>query len=497
MENLKDIALPSTVSTIEKDAFKANPNLHWVDLSACDSLKSSIDTLGISADALVYMPSTYNTEGQTNVVYGTDGSLQCDDYYLTVNHDYNVPKAFTAKKVTLGREYQKNKYITTTLPFSTTTLPTGFRAYALNTDLSKNGEINFKATKSMNANVPYVVKAKKTTNLVVDEAVTVPVTPLHNTSVGDQYYALFGNLQTISGKDAHDRSMLAMNDSTRLWNIISADADGLEPYTAYVQKKTNDASTTDVQGVFSTWHYYVGDTRYDLDGDNTEESPLCCDLLKIEDGKDFKADDDVSSFTADSATYIRDMSTTWGTLCLPFAYSADENKTCEFYQMKDNTATSIVLTKLKGTILAGTPVVVRRRDNRKSIEISPCNEVPVTTKEAVSTNMTGSFCETGVPSVPTGTYIIKNNKFWLVDPDKYPNGAKIKPYHGYITTNGSKAAVMGLIVDGETTGIDQLNNLDNDAKAEYYDAEGRRTNGLQKGLNIVKTGKRVVKVMIK
>ena len=34
-------------------------------------------------------------------------------------------------------------------------------------------------------------------------------------------------------------------------------------------------------------------------------------------------------------------------------------------------------------------------------------------------------------------------------------------------------------------------------RKEYYDANGRRTNGLQKGLNIVKRGSKTYKIMVK
>ena len=39
--------------------------------------------------------------------------------------------------------------------------------------------------------------------------------------------------------------------------------------------------------------------------------------------------------------------------------------------------------------------------------------------------------------------------------------------------------------------------ISNDANAEYYDANGLRTNGLQKGLNIVKRGSKTYKIMVK
>ena len=50
--------------------------------------------------------------------------------------------------------------------------------------------------------------------------------------------------------------------------------------------------------------------------------------------------------------------------------------------------------------------------------------------------------------------------------------------------------------DGSTA-IDHLNAISRDADAEYYDTSGRRTHGLQKGLNIVKRGGKTYKIMVK
>lgn len=49
----------------------------------------------------------------------------------------------------------------------------------------------------------------------------------------------------------------------------------------------------------------------------------------------------------------------------------------------------------------------------------------------------------------------------------------------------------------EDTAIDHLNAISRDADAEYYDAKGLRTHGLQKGLNIVKRGGKTYKIMVK
>ena len=258
------------------------------------------------------------------------------------------------------------------------------------------------------------------------------------------------------------------------------------------------ASTQNVKSVFSDckYYYYIGNEKFMIDGENTTEDPLFCAQFNPTDGLDFKSD---WAFTANAAAYTRDMSTTWGTLCLPYAIEADGNETCEFYAMAGEQSDSqVTLHKITGTIDAGTPVVVRRRDGVSTVVINAEETVDVVTAAADGSGMTGSFVET---TVPEGAYIISKDKFWLVGSASGAKGAKVKAYRGYInaSASGSKAASLGIATDDQTTAIgtvDTLNTLTDSADTEYYDASGRRLDGLQRGLNIVKSGNRTVKVMI-
>ena len=100
-------------------------------------------------------------------------------------------------------------------------------------------------------------------------------------------------------------------------------------------------------------------------------------------------------------------------------------------------------------------------------------------------------------------YIIGKDKFWLVSElkkDGNSKGVGIKPMRAYIhptTASQARAAMLSIGKGDGTTVIDNLNAISNDANAEYYDANGRRTNGLQKGLNIVKRGSKTYKIMVK
>ena len=49
----------------------------------------------------------------------------------------------------------------------------------------------------------------------------------------------------------------------------------------------------------------------------------------------------------------------------------------------------------------------------------------------------------------------------------------------------------------EASNIVRIVAISRDADAEYYDAKGLRTHGLQKGLNIVKRDGKTYKIMVK
>ena len=335
--------------------------------------------------------------------------------------------------------------------------------------------------------------------MVIDTETVVNATePIK--SVNNEGYTMWGTLSSVSNSNATGMKSLVFDSSTNFWNLVPADeTTTIAPFTAYAQVRNTTASNTDVPNVFldPQYFYSVGTAKHMLDGEDVKS--LSTDEMTLVDAQDFKADEGVKSFTADKAAYARDMSTTWGTLCLPYAIEADGNETCEFYAMAgEQSDNQVTLHKITGTIDAGTPVVVRRRDGVSTVVINAEESVGVVTAATDGSGMTGSFVET---TVPEGAYIISKDKFWLVGSASGAKGAKVKAYRGYInaSASGSKAASLGIATDDQTTAIgtvDTLNTLTDSADSEYYDASGRRLDGLQRGLNIVKSGNRTVKVMI-
>ncbi len=268
----------------------------------------------------------------------------------------------------------------------------------------------------------------------------------------------------------------------------------------------------------SDYANYVNGYFTKLVGKNGEEKIgavgdiLTADNLTLNDDKDFVA---YEKFAAKDATYNRSMNagTAWGTLCLPFAIDQSKETECKFYSLtgidNDNDCITLESYEEGAKIPAGTPVLFKMNEGVQTLNISAQNAELV--KEPVAgtntdVNLVGSFTKIGGKDnqgLTDTDYIIGKDKFWLVSElkkDGNSKGVGIKPMRAYIhpaTAAQARAAMLSIGKGDGTTVIDNLNAISNDANAEYYDANGRRTNGLQKGLNIVKRGSKTYKIMVK
>ncbi len=240
--------------------------------------------------------------------------------------------------------------------------------------------------------------------------------------------------------------------------------------------------------------------------------PLATDNLVLDDNKDFVA---YEPFAAKAASYNRTMNagTAWGTLCLPFAIAQSQETGCKFYSLtgidNDNDCITLESYEEGAEIPAGTPVLFKINEGVPELEISAQNADLVIKPVAgtnTDVNLVGSFTKIGGKDnqgLADTDYIIGKDKFWLVSElkkDGKGKGVGIKPMRAYIhpaTASQARAAMLSIGKGDGTTAIDNLNAISNDANAEYYDANGRRTNGLQKGLNIVKRGSKTYKIMVK
>ena len=357
---------------------------------------------------------------------------------------------------------------------------------------------------------------------------SLDLTNFNTAKVTDMHF-MFKGCSALTSLDLTNFNTAEVRDMNRMFYMLDKSSTALT--TIYV---SDNFVTTNVQNgekmfknctklkgfqkysLLDTDHRYANyKTGYftKLVGKNGEEKigatgeTLATENLVLDDGKDFVA---YEPFAAKEASYNRDIpeGSTWGTLCLPFAIDQSKETGCKFYRLTGIDKDCITLESYEdgAEIPAGTPVLFKMNEGVKKLEISAQDADLV--KEPVAgtntdVNLVGSFTKiggNGNQGLDKNDYIIGKDKFWRVFDLNDGNGVGIKPMRAYIhpaTASQARAAMLSIGKGDGTTAIDNLNAISNDANAEYYDANGRRTNGLQKGLNIVKRGSKTYKIMVK
>lgn len=352
-----------------------------------------------------------------------------------------------------------------------------------------------------------------------------------NTAKVTDMHGMFNGCSALISLDLTNFNTAEVRNMNRMFNMLDKSSTALT--TIYVSDNFVTTNVQDGKNMFKNCtklkgfqKYFLLDTDHQyanyktgyftkLVGKNGEEKigaageALATENLVLDDGKDFVA---YEPFAAKAASYNRDIpkGSTWGTLCLPFAIDQSKETGCKFYRLTGIDKDCITLESCEeGIIPAGTPVLFKMNENEQTLSIFAQNADLV--KEPVAgtdsdVNLVGSFTKIGGKDnqgLADTDYIIGKDKFWLVSElkkDGNGKGVGIKPMRAYIhpaTASQARAAMLSIGKGDGTTAIDNLNAISNDANAEYYDANGRRTNGLQKGLNIVKRGSKTYKIMVK
>ena len=224
--------------------------------------------------------------------------------------------------------------------------------------------------------------------------------------------------------------------------------------------------------------------------------------LTLADGEDFK---DYEAFTSKTISYSRNIpeGAAWGTLCLPFAIDLSQVAECDFYRLTGIDADKECITIescAEGVIPAGTPVLFKMKEGETVLSLSAvAAEIATAPLSGTGSdvNLIGSFTQISGENLAASDYVIGEDQFCRVgdlhDAAILPMRAYLHPSDASLTT----AAKLSIGKNDGSTAIDHLNAISRDADAEYYDASGRRTHGLQKGLNIVKRGGKTYKIMVK
>lgn len=214
-----------------------------------------------------------------------------------------------------------------------------------------------------------------------------------------------------------------------------------------------------------------------------------------------------TAYNIDKGTYTRQsMPSNWGTVCVPFVIDVTNAETnCEVYKFHAVEGENLYIEKVaEGEIAAGTPVIVKGTQGADLKVCSPERNQAIVTAPVNGTetnHLEGTFA--GEKLEGTSNYFIAKDKFWQVS--SYDNegntikGVNVPPFRATITAEGSQAQSLGIVVIDETNGIDLTPTVDAllNEKAEYFDLQGRRLDGPQKGINLVRTGGKTRKVVIK
>lgn len=255
-------------------------------------------------------------------------------------------------------------------------------------------------------------------------------------------------------------------------------------------------------------------------------NPLTIDALPLDDSKAYTLYEDCD---VNNASYEREVKSEWATLCLPYTiHPSSEDNTCYFYTLKSVGTESVELVRVEeGVIEAGQPVVVRKKNAEQtsfrvvSGTASPDEKAKAVTEpkteengqqNAASGEQSTENGQQNAASAPRliGTfapielkddcYFIAKDLFRLVSDYKpAAKGVKIAAYRAYIQPDATQkggSAQLTIGVDEGTNQVDAATLVDllNDTEAEYYDVQGRRIPQLQRGINIVKVGSKVMKV---
>ena len=272
----------------------------------------------------------------------------------------------------------------------------------------------------------------------------------------------------------------------------------------YEDSKTDHTYANYTTGYFTKLVGKNGEKKIGATGET-----LATENLILEDGKDFVA---YEPFAAKDASYSRTMKegTTWGTLCLPFEVSLDNQNFRAFKLLSaDEGAETVELEEIETSIAAGTPVIIKMKDGANSLSISEADKA-IAKDVQNSETANGNYQLQGIytqkvfdKDADNNCYIVKGNK--LMNPAKLLENSSTtqvgsKPFRAYMVDKSSAPAagarMFSIAIGGGTTAIDSLNTIADD-KAVYYDLQGNRLNAPQKGINIVKRGGKTMKVIIK
>jgi len=229
-----------------------------------------------------------------------------------------------------------------------------------------------------------------------------------------------------------------------------------------------------------------------ITGQNIVNDGVCANLV-LTDAQPFGYTEDI---TATTASYSRSISNKFGTICLPYAVSSNEN--VQYYTLDRKEGSTLYLTK-QDDIEAGVPAVFENLSDGTALNATATSATikgSVPAAADATLKLIGTFEELVITDAEelAKDYYISGGKF-----RQATNSLTVKPFRAYFTTtSGQDVKMFNLsVLEEEETAIDNVQCSMLNAES-IYDVNGMKLTSLRKGLNIMKmTGGSVQKVMVK
>ena len=186
----------------------------------------------------------------------------------------------------------------------------------------------------------------------------------------------------------------------------------------------------------------------------------------------------------------------WATYYHDYTASYTAGSGTEVYYVSGVSPTTVTLTTTNGTVPATLPVLIYHA-NGGEVTLTKVDGSDGTIPDGITANTQFHGTATALASIPGftagSTYALYGGKFLLVDTD-----AGIAAHKCWLTLTGSAARQLSIVIDGGTTGIEELKNgriEELKSAGAWYSLDGRKLDKqpTKKGLYIYNGKKTVIK----
>lgn len=212
------------------------------------------------------------------------------------------------------------------------------------------------------------------------------------------------------------------------------------------------------------------------------------------------------NYTVNTAEYQRhtgmvsagNAETMYGTICLPFAITAEPTG-MKLYKAASITASTLEITEVSYPVLAGTPLIFELSNKASHMTVTSTAGEGI----AVNTDNTNLADDTYLHGTYTRQIITTGlENIYYLNGDKFHQAVQslnVPAFRAYIVnpTNSAKPMTLSIVKEGNApTYISEVDALE--TVTAVYDMNGRKQNGLQRGVNIMRRAdSSTIKVILK